>query len=146
MDNNSLVDILLVEDNLNDIELIIRALQKRNLANNLSVISDGEEALDFLFCKGKYSHRSLGNLPRLLLLDIKLPKIGGLEILKSLKSNPETDVMPVVILTSSNEEADISEAYRLGANSYVVKPLDFDQFIRTISRVGMYWIQINKTF
>jgi two-component system, response regulator len=145
MENYKIVDLLLIEDNQNDAELIIRALRKNQLANNLFVIDDGAEALDFFFCKGKFSDRNIEHKPRVVLLDLKLPKVNGLEIIKSLKSNPKTASIPIVILTSSQEEPDIREAYRLGANSYVVKPLDFDQFVNAMTQVGMYWMLVNKT-
>lgn len=145
MNDFNVVDILLVEDNRNDAELIIRSLRKHKLANNLLVIEDGAEALDFFFCQGKYADRSIHNPPRVVLLDLKLPKINGLEIIKTLKNNLKTAQIPLIMLTSSEEETDIKEAYRLGVNSYVVKPLNFEQFANAMSQLGFYWILVNKT-
>ena len=138
------VEILLVEDNPADIELTLRALKKNNIANRIEVVSDGEQALDFIFAKGKYSQRDIKRNPKLILLDLKLPKIGGLEILKEIKSNSHTKMIPVVMLTSSNEEKDIIESYKLGANSYIVKPVDFDKFIVSVNDIGMYWLLVNQ--
>jgi two-component system, response regulator len=135
----------MVEDNPNDSELISRALRKHKLANSLTIIDDGAEAVDFLFCKGKYSDRSFLNSPRVVLLDLKLPKVSGLEIIKMLKEDPRTSSIPVVVLTSSQEEPDIKEAYRLGVNSYVVKPLEFEKFADAMSQIGLYWLLVNKT-
>lgn len=145
MTDYKIVDILLVEDNRNDAELIIRSLRKHKLANNLLVIEDGAEALDFFFCQDKYADRSIDNPPRVVLLDLKLPKVNGLEIIKILKSNPKTAQIPLIMLTSSEEETDIKEAYRLGVNSYVVKPLNFEQFANALSQLGFYWLLVNKT-
>lgn len=140
-----MVDVLLVEDDQHDVELIVRSLRKHNMVNNLFVITDGADALDFFFCRGKFSDRQMDNPPRVVLLDLKLPKISGLEIIQSLKSHPKTASIPVVVLTSSQEGPDIKEAYRLGVNSYVVKPLDFDQFSSAMSQLGLYWLLVNKT-
>jgi len=137
------VEILLVEDNKADAELTIRALRKNNLANNLVWLKDGAEALDFIFCKGEYSSRAKG-LPKLILLDLKLPKIDGIEVLAKLKSDPQTKLIPVVMVTSSAEERDVVESYKLGVNSYLVKPVDFKQFVDVVSHAGMYWAVINK--
>lgn len=145
MTDYKIVDILLVEDNRNDAELIIRSLRKHKLANNLLVIEDGAEALDFFFCQGKYADRSIDNPPRVVLLDLKLPKVNGLEIIKTLKKKPKTAQIPLIMLTSSEEETDIKEAYRLGVNSYVVKPLNFEQFANALSQLGFYWLLVNKT-
>jgi len=145
MNNLDVVDILIVEDNAQDAELAIRALKKNNLANNLFVVEDGAEAIDFLFCQGKYAARSGNNNPRVVLLDLKLPKLSGLEVLKIMKSDERTLMIPVVAVTSSQEEPDIIEAYKLGANSYVVKPMDFNYFSTAMSSIGMYWLLINKT-
>lgn len=142
MDNA--VEILLVEDNPQDAEMAIRALKKNNLANNLIHVKDGEEALDFIFAKGIYSDRKGKSNPKVILLDLKLPKVGGLEILKEVKSNPNTKTIPVVILTSSKEESDMVESYKLGVNSYIVKPVDFDKFINCIKELGMYWLVVNQ--
>jgi len=138
-----LVEILLVEDNPTDAELTIRALRKKHLANNLVWVKDGEEALDFIHCRGRYKDRINGT-PKLILLDLKLPKIDGIEVLRNLKANMETRTVPVVMLTSSQEERDIVESYQLGVNSYIVKPVDFDKFLEMVSQVGMYWSLMNK--
>jgi CheY-like chemotaxis protein len=138
------VEILLVEDNPADVELTLRALKKNNIANRVEVAGDGEEALDFLFARGKYSERRVVSLPKLILLDLKLPKIGGLEVLKEVKANPITKMIPVVILTSSKEERDIIDSYSLGVNSYIVKPVDFSKFVDSVRDLGMYWLLINQ--
>jgi CheY-like chemotaxis protein len=138
------IEILLVEDNAEDVELTLHTLQKENLANNIQVVRDGEEALDFLFCKGTYSSRSFESPPRLVLLDLKLPKVNGLEVLKQLKADSRTQCIPVVILTSSREERDLVQSYGSGANSYIQKPVDFDQFRDTVKKVGLYWLLINQ--
>ncbi len=137
------VDILLVEDNKDDVELTLHALRKENLANNIQVVADGEEALDFLFCRGKFQGRSNQTL-KLVLLDLKLPKLDGLEVLRQLKGDARAKAVPVVILTSSKEERDLVESYNLGANSYIQKPVDFDQFRETVKRVGLYWLVVNQ--
>lgn len=138
-------DILLVEDNPDDAELTIRALQKNNLANDLVHVMDGEEALDFLFARGKFADRIPGNGPRLILLDLKLPKVDGLEVLKEVKQHPDTRMIPVIILSSSKEERDIRESYRLGVNSYIVKPVNFARFVEVVKELGMYWLQLNES-
>lgn len=138
------VEILLVEDNPNDAELTLLALRKNNLANNVVHVSDGEEALDFLFAKGPYDDRVVEEVPKVVFLDLKLPKVDGLEVLRAMKSDPRTHPIPVVILTSSNEERDVVESYRLGVNSYIVKPVDFDKFISAVHDLGMYWLLLNQ--
>src|SRR5581483_6271154 len=138
------IEILLVEDNPDDVELTLHALRKEKLANSIQVARDGEEALDFLFCTGNYSDRSFEQPPRLVLLDLKLPKVDGMEVLKRLKADARTKTIPVVILTSSKEERDLINGYGLGANSYIQKPVDFDQFRETIKNVGLYWLVINQ--
>jgi two-component system response regulator len=144
MVNTELIDILLVEDNPRDAEMTIRALKKRNLANPLYVVEDGEEALDFIFCRGAYAERNKSMLPKLILLDLKLPKVNGLEVLKALKSDEQMKTIPVVVVTSSKEDPDIKAAYALGANSYVIKPVDFDGFLDAMSSLGLYWLLVNQ--
>ncbi|HOG18013.1 MAG: Response regulator rcp1 [Syntrophaceae bacterium PtaU1.Bin231] len=144
MINTELIDILLVEDNPRDAEMTIRALKKRNLANPLHVVEDGEEALDFIFCRGAYEGRTGLNLPKVILLDLKLPKVNGLEVLKALKSDERMKSIPVVVVTSSKEDPDIKAAYALGANSYVIKPVDFDDFLDAMSSLGLYWLLVNQ--
>jgi len=136
--------ILLVEDNEDDIELAIRAFKKNNIANNIDVVKDGQEALDYLFQKGKYTHLTIDDYPELVLLDLKLPKVGGLEVLKTIRENTKTSLTPVVILTSSREEQDLVNGYKLGANSYIRKPVDFNQFIEAIKQLGLYWLVLNE--
>jgi two-component system, response regulator len=144
MDKMQAADVLLVEDNPQDAELTVRALKKKNLANRLVVVEDGAEALDFLFSRGKYAERSGAKVPQVVLLDLKLPKVSGLEVLKTLKQDERTRLIPVVIITSSREDPDIKTAYALGANSYVVKPVDFDAFAEAVSSLGMYWLMVNQ--
>ena len=138
------VDILLIEDNLHEAELTIRNLKKHNLANRLLHIDDGADALEYIFAKGKYAGESRLN-PRLILLDLKLPRVDGLEILRQVKSNEITKTIPVVILTSSREEKDIVESYRIGVNSYIVKPVSFDAFALAIKELGLYWMILNQS-
>ena len=139
------IEILLVEDNPNDVELTLHALRKEKLANSIQVARDGEEALDFLFNTGKHSDRCAEPLPKLILLDLKLPKIDGMEVLKRLKADARTKTIPVVILTSSKEERDLVRSYNLGVNSYIQKPVDFDQFRDIVKTVGLYWLVINQS-
>ena len=138
------VDVLLVEDNQQDAELTIRSLKKHKLANNISVVEDGAEALDFIFCKGKYSERDIKHPPRVIFLDLKLPLVSGLEVLRAVKQDARTKSVPVVVVTSSREDPDVKTAYELGANSYVVKPVDFESFTEAIGSVGLYWLLINQ--
>ena len=138
------VDILIVEDNPMDAELTIRALKKQNLGNQLIVVTDGEEALDFIFCRGKFSGRDSNTTLKVIFLDLKLPKVNGLEVLREIKSNKKTRKLPVVVVTSSKEDPDIKAAYELGANSYVVKPVDFDAFFQAMSNTGLYWLLVNE--
>ncbi len=138
------VEVLLVEDNPADAELALRALKKNNFANNVIVVSDGEEALDFIFARGAFSDRKVENGPKLVILDLKLPKVDGLEVLKAMKSDPRTRIIPVVVLTSSKEESDIVESYKLGVNSYIVKPVDFDKFVESVRTLGFYWLLFNQ--
>jgi len=139
------VDILLVEDNPRDTELTIRALNKHNITNQLVVLEDGADALDFLFCKGKYSDRVISNQPKVILLDLKLPKINGLEALKAIKADKRTKMIPVVMVTSSRQDSDMKTAYEYGANSYVVKPVDFNKFVEAMSHLVLYWLLINQS-
>lgn len=141
---NGNVDILLVEDNPDDVELTLHALRREHLANNLFNVRDGEEALEFLFCTGQFSQRSFEHPPRLVLLDLKLPKLNGLEVLKRIKEDPRTKAVPVVILTSSKEERDLVASYNLGANSYVQKPVDFNRFREIVKSTGLYWMVTNQ--
>jgi CheY-like chemotaxis protein len=143
MNNPSAVEILLVEDNPNDVELAMRALRKHHLANRVVVVTDGEEALDFLFARGAYKDNKVENGPKVILLDLKLPKVDGLEVLRVVKSDPRTKVFPVVVLTTSDEEKDVMESYQLGVNSYIVKPVDFDKFVEAINNLGLYWLVLN---
>ncbi|HEY5616154.1 MAG TPA: response regulator [Bacteroidota bacterium] len=139
------VEILYVEDNPNDAELTIRALKKHNLANKLVHVMDGEEALDFIFAHGKFSERTVENGPKVILLDLKLPKVDGLEVLRKIRMDERTKKFPVVILTSSKEEQDIVRSYELGVNSYIVKPVDFDKFTKAVADLGLYWLLLNQT-
>lgn len=138
------VEILLVEDNMSDAELIVRALRKVNLANHVAHVKDGEEALEFIFATGKYSKREKKNVPKVILLDIKMPKVDGIEVLRQIKTNNETRRIPVVIMTSSKEEQDIIRSYELGVNSFVVKPVEFNDFAKAVSELGLYWVLINQ--
>jgi len=137
-------EIILVEDNISDADLITRALAKSNVANKILHLKDGQEALDYLFSDGKWKGIKTSNLTKLILLDLKMPKISGLEVLRKIKSNEETKKIPVVVLTSSKEDPDIQECYKLGVNSYVVKPLGFDEFSKTVSQLGLYWMLLNQ--
>ena len=138
------VEILLVEDNPADVELTLRALTKHNLANKVLVVSDGAEALDYLFATGTYAGRAMNQRPRVIFLDLKLPKVSGLDVLRRVKSDERTKPIPVVVLTSSNEERDVIMSYELGGNSYVVKPVDFEQFSQAIQELGLYWLVVNR--
>ena len=139
-----IVEILLVEDNPNDVELTLHALKRHNLANRIHVVRDGAEALEFLFCTGAYADRNIANGPKVILLDLKLPLVDGLEVLQGIKGDPRTRPIPVVVLTSSREERDIFESYRLGVNSYITKPVDFEQFTEAVRALGMYWVLLNQ--
>ena len=143
MERSGIIDLLLVEDNPSDAELIIRALRKQNINNSYRIIKDGAEALDFLFCRGNYTGRNIDHRPRVIFLDLKIPKISGLEVLGALRCEPKTASIPVVVLTSSQEYADVRAAYNLGVNSYVVKPLDYESLSNAISQAGSYWLQLN---
>jgi CheY-like chemotaxis protein len=143
MDYSQVVEILMVEDTPSDAKLAIRALSRHNLTNHIRVVKDGAEALDFLFCKGQYADR-LDRQPKLILLDLNLPKVSGLEVLRQIKENPETQKLPVVVLTSSREDRDLDRCYRLGVNSYIVKPVDFEQFSKAVGEIGLYWVLLNE--
>ena len=138
------VEILLVEDNKDDEALTLHALKKYNVTNQVHVVRDGAEALEFIFCTDRYAHRRISDRPKVILLDIKLPLVDGLEVLKRIKEDPRTRTIPVVMLTSSREERDLLESYRLGVNSYITKPVDFEQFTEAARVLGMYWLLLNK--
>jgi two-component system, response regulator len=138
------VDVLYVEDDPADQELTLRALRKNGLANRIRIANDGEEALDFLFCRGAYAQHTFNRLPRLILLDLKLPKVDGLQVLREIKCDPRTKHIPVVVLTSSIEQKDLIEGYDLGVNSYIQKPVDFDRFRDMVRQVGLYWLVVNR--
>lgn len=139
------VEILLCEDNKRDADLTIRALKKNKLANNVVWVKDGEEALEYLFATGRYSDRSIMDTPRVILLDLKMPKVDGMEVLEKVRSHDKTRHIPVVMMTSSQEENDIINSYQLGVNSYIVKPVDFNKFMESVAEVGFYWLLLNKS-
>jgi len=139
------VDILLIEDSLDDAEMTLRALKKINLDNNIVHLENGQEALDFLFAKGKFETLRLSSQPKVILLDIKMPKVDGIEVLRRIKSDKRTRMIPVVIMTSSSEEKDLVTSYKLGVNSYVVKPVDFENFSRAVGELGLYWLLANRS-
>ena len=138
------LQILLVEDNPKDVKLTLHALREEKLGNTIQVARDGEEALDFLFCRGQFAGRSFDHPPRLVLLDLKLPKVDGLEVLRAVKGDPRTKAIPVVVLTSSREESDIVESYKLGVNAYIQKPVEFDSFRHAVKQLGLFWLVINE--
>lgn len=144
MNMDTHVEILLVEDSPEDLELALRALRKHNLANHVHVARDGAEALDFIFCQGAYASRRIEDPPKVILLDLKLPKVDGLEVLQALKADARTRAIPVVVLTSSNEQSDVVRSYDLGVNSYIVKPVKFEGFVTAMQQVGMYWLLLNQ--
>lgn len=144
MTNLDAVEIVLIEDNPHDAELALRALKQQGLANKVQVLQDGAEALDFLFPAGDFADWPGAARPKVILLDLKLPKVDGLEVLRRLKADPRTKSIPVVVMTSSQEEQDIVESYRLGVNSYIVKPVDFDKFAQSVANMGLYWMLLNK--
>ena len=137
-------EILLVEDNPDDLDLALHALRQINQPNRIQVARDGEEALDFVFCRGPHADRNIGNIPKVILLDLKLPKVDGLEVLQAIKSDPRTQQIPVVILTSSQEQSDVLASYHLGVNSYIVKPVDFEKFAEAVRKLGLYWLLLNQ--
>ena len=138
------VEILLAEDNPADAEMTLRALRRNNLANKVHWVKDGEQALEYMFRSGAYAGRDPSSVPKLVMLDIKMPKIDGIEVLRRLKASDETRTIPVVVMTSSNEERDVIESYRLGVNSYIVKPVQFEQFLETVAKIGLYWVITNR--
>jgi len=138
------VEVLLVEDNLRDAEMTLRTLRKHNLANHVFHVKDGQKALDWLFCQGTHAGRDPGKLPKVVLLDLKLPKVDGLEVLRAIRSDERTRLIPVVVMTSSREDRDVIESYKLGVNSYVVKPVDFEGFSAAVAELGHYWLLVNQ--
>ena len=145
MPNLNEVEILLVEDNPRDAEMTLRALRKHNLANNVHHVQDGAEALAFIFGTPPYADRKRGIGPKVVLLDLKLPKVDGLEVLKKMKADEQTRMIPIVVMTSSREDRDLVESYRLGVNSYIVKPVQFDKFLESVKQLGLYWLLVNQT-
>jgi len=144
MNHSPTVEILLVEDSTRDAEMTLRTLRKRNLANSIVHVKDGQEALDWLFGKGAYSSRDASNTPKVVLLDLKLPKVDGLEVLRAIRADERTKLLPVVVMTSSQEDNDVVESYKLGVNSYIVKPVDFDNFSAAVAELGHYWLLLNQ--
>lgn len=138
------IEILIVEDNPNDAEMALRAFKKNNLTDKVFVVNDGQQAIDFVFAKGEFSNRDKRSQPKIILLDLQLPNIDGLEVLKTIRSNPETKFIPIIILTSSKEESDIIKSYQLGVNSYIVKPVDFSKFVDAMHNLGLYWLMLNQ--
>ncbi len=145
MSSSGKVEILLVEDDPHDLEMAVRALRKANVLNQVEVARDGAEALDFIFCQGAHVQRKIENGPRVILLDLKLPKVDGLEVLKRVKGDPRTRMIPVVVLTSSREQRDVVESYHLGVNSYIVKPVNFERFAEAVRDIGFYWMLLNES-
>jgi two-component system response regulator len=144
MNETNEIEILLVEDNQDDLDMALRALRKANLTNRIQAVRDGAEALEFIFCEGAFAGRRFENPPKVILLDLKLPKIDGMDVLKRIKNDPRTKMIPVVILTSSKEQRDVIESYNLGVNSYIVKPVNFEQFAMAVQELGMYWLLHNQ--
>ncbi len=138
------IEILLIEDNMNDAEMTMRSLKKNSVSNKVLHLKNGEEALDYIFGNGQFGGRDINKRPKVILLDLKMPKIDGLEVLQKIKSNEKTNMIPVVILTSSKEDPDIQKCYSLGANSYIVKPVDFESFHKIVAELGMYWMLVNQ--
>ena len=144
MNDLDAIELLMVEDNAEDMELALRALRKANLWNHIQIARDGVEALDFIFCEGAYAGREVSDGPKVILLDLKLPKIDGIEVLRRIKRDPRTRTIPVVVLTSSKEQRDVVESYALGVNSYIVKPVNFESFIKAVHELGLYWLLLNQ--
>ena len=144
MSDTNAVEILIVEDTPEDVELALRALRKANLTNKIQIVRDGAEAMEFIFAEGKHSGRKIEDVPKVVLLDLKLPKIDGMEVLRRIKSDPRTKTIPVVVLTSSKEQKDVVESYQLGVNSYIVKPVNFERFAAAVQDLGMYWLLLNQ--
>jgi CheY-like chemotaxis protein len=144
MNTPNQTEILLVEDSEDDLDMTLRALRKANMANHIQIARDGAEALDFIFCEGAHAARKIENMPKLILLDLKLPKVSGMEVLRRIKGDPRTKMIPVVMLTSSKEQKDVIESYGLGTNSYIVKPVDFESFAEAVQKLGMYWLLLNQ--
>jgi CheY-like chemotaxis protein len=138
------VEILLVDDNASDVELTVRALRRHKLANSIHIADDGQEALDFVFCRGGHTDRSFSSPPKVIFLDLKMPKVDGIDVLRAIRADARTKMIPVVILTSSKEQRDIVEGYKLGVNAYIQKPVDFDEFRRVIEQMGMFWLVVNQ--
>ena len=144
MNTPNQTEILLVEDSQDDLDMTLRAVRKANMANNIEIARDGVDALDFIFCEGAHAARKIENIPKLIMLDLKLPKIDGMEVLKRIKGDPRTKMIPVVMLTSSKEQNDVIRSYGLGGNSYIVKPVDFESFAEAVQKLGMYWLLLNQ--
>ena len=144
MNTPNQTEILLVEDSQDDLDMTLRALRRANMANHIQIARDGAEALEFIFCEGAFATRKIENIPKLIMLDLKLPKIDGMEVLKRIKGDPRTKMIPVVVLTSSKEQNDVIESYGLGVNSYIVKPVDFESFAAAVKNLGMYWLLLNQ--
>jgi CheY-like chemotaxis protein len=144
MNQPNQTEILLVEDSRDDLDMTLRALRRANMANHIQIARDGAEALDFIFCEGAHVTRKIENMPKLILLDLKLPKVDGMEVLRRIKNDPRTKMIPVVMLTSSKEQKDVIESYGLGTNSYIVKPVDFESFAAAVQNMGMYWLLLNQ--
>lgn len=141
---SDILDILLVEDNPDDVELTLDALRVHKLANRVKVLRDGEEALEYIFCTGQFADRDICNRPKVILLDLKLPKVDGIEVLRKIRADERTKTLPVVVLTSSNEQKDRIDSYELGVNSYIVKPVEFENFAKAVADIGFYWVLLNK--
>ena len=145
MNNPNAVELLLIEDNPQDLELALRALRRANLANRIHVARDGAEALDYIFCEGPHAARLMSDVPKVILLDLKLPKIDGLDVLKRIKGDPRTKTIPVVVLTSSKEQSDVVASYQLGVNAYIVKPVNFEDFTKAVGQLGLFWLLLNQS-